>query len=111
VAWLGARLLQGGSRPSATKLHALAGGATASINKHDSGWLQRASEYIIFPHSAITGAYVMEGKPLSRQSARLDRGAHPNGFLLAQTPLSQTIDPELISYRSVTGTFNSEDVI
>lgn len=53
----------------------------------------------------------MEGKSLSRQSARLDRGAYSNGFLLAQTPRSQTIDPELILYRSVTGTFNSEDVI
>jgi hypothetical protein len=111
VAWLGARLLQGGSRSSATKLYALAGGAAASINKHDGGWLQRASKYIIFLHSALTGAYVMEGKSLSRQSARLDRSAHPNGFLLAQPRLSQTIDPELISYRSVTGTFNSEDVI
>lgn len=111
MAWLGARLLQGGSRSGATKLHALAGGAAASNNKHARGWLQRASIYIIFLQSALTGAYVMEGKSLSRQSARLDRGAYPNGFLLAQTPHSQTIDPELISYRSVTGTFNSEDVI
>ena len=53
----------------------------------------------------------MEGKSLSCQNARLDRSAHHNGFLLAQPPLSQTIDPELISYRSVTGTSNSEDVI
>jgi hypothetical protein len=111
VAWLGARLLQGRSRSSATKLHALAGWAAASINKHDGGWLQRASKYTIFLHSALTGAYVMEGNSLGRQSAQLDRSAHPDGSLLAQTPLSQTINPELISYRSVTGAFNSEDVI
>ena len=109
--WLGARLLQGGSRSSATKLHALAGGAAASINKHDGGWLQRASKYMIFLHSALPGAYVMKGKSLSRQSARLDRSAHLNGFLLAQTSLSQTINSELISYRSFTGTFHSEAVI
>jgi hypothetical protein len=111
VAWLGVQLLQGGSRSSATKLHALAGGAAASINKHDSGWLQRASKYIIFLHSGLTGAYMMKGKSLSRQSARLDRSAHPNGFLLAQTPRSQTTNPKLISYRSFTGTFDSKDVI
>jgi hypothetical protein len=103
--------LQGGSRSSATKLRALAGGAAASIDKHDGRWLQRASKYTIFLHSALTGANVMKGKSLSRQSARLDRSAHPNGFLLAQPPLAQTIDPELVSYRSVTGTYNSEDVI
>ena len=111
MAWLGARLLQGCSRSSTTKLHALAGGAAASINKHDGGGLQRASEYTIFLHSAHTGTYVMERKSLGRQSAQLDRSAHPDGFLLAQTPLPQTMNPELISYRSVTGAFNSEDVI
>ena len=53
----------------------------------------------------------MEEKSLNRQSARLDRSAQPNGFLLAQTPLSQTIDSELISYRLITGSSDSEDVI
>lgn len=88
MAWLGVRLIQGSSRSHATKLHTLAGGAAASINKHDGGWLQRASKNIIFLHSAPTCAYVMEGKSLSGQSAPLHRSAHPDGFLLAQILLT-----------------------